>query len=376
MSYKIGDSGPEFARFTEFLNRKFPSYSHIRVDGKYGLDEAKVIAESTRRYGLPIEPTVLTINLNGVQTQVEGAIATDELLHRMAWRAVPPPPPRHKYEIQGVGGDSTAFLNPPQAHSFEKATNNFAIEGNRLTPLLKPPIIPIGYSMGGTSVCKYLNTLTPQQRSLIGAVITLGDPSMPASGSLLGDTPGEGISKMPQPSWCWDRYYSFALPGDWYPQAKGLLFFMYQLLTKAELSLDFAMYLFTQFPIQAMQQLMGQTPTSDPLGGVLAPLAGMLTTGPANIIGSLLGPAQIFMLLPQLIELLVDALNFAITNAHGMYGDPGHAAWDGMTGVQKAVQIVNERFPDGATTLLFPGTWSNWDQLFQFDIAKILYDQG
>lgn len=376
MSYHIGDSGPEFARFTEFLNRKFASYSHIPVDGKYGLDEARVIAQATRNYQLPIEATVLTINLSGTQTRVEGAIATDELLHRMAWNVVPPPPPRHRFEIQGVGGDSSAFLNPPTAHSFEKATNGFAAEGNRLTGSLKPPIVPIGYSMGGVSVCKYLKTLSPQQQSLIGAVITFGDPSMPAGGSLLGDMPGEGISKMPQPQWVWNRYYSFALPGDWYPQAKGLLFFLYQVLVKAELTMDFALYLFTQFPFQAMQQLMGLTPSSDPLAGVLGPLAGLMTTGPMGMVGALLGPAQILMMLPQLIELLFDAVNFMITNAHSMYGDPGHAAFDGMTGVDKAVSIVNELFPGGATTLLFPGTWSNWDQLFQFDVAIRLYNQG
>lgn len=374
MSFKIGDQGSDMLAFDQWLNRKFKSYAGIREDGKYGLDEARVVAEAMRRYQLA--PTYMDISINGVQTHVEGAIATDEFLRRAAWTARPPAPPRHKYEIQGVGGDSSAFLNPPQAHSFEKATRDFAVEGNRLTPLLKPPIVPIGYSMGGVSVCKYLNTLTPQQRSLIGAVITFGDPSMPAGGSLLGDMKGEGISKMPQPQWCWDRYYSFALPGDWYPQAEGLLFFLYSVLVKAELTPDFALYLFTSFPLQAMQQLMGIQPTNDPLGGVLAPMAGLMTSGPASMIGALLGPAQIFLLLPQLIELLLDAVNFMITNAHGMYGDPGHAAWDGMTGVDKAVSIVNELFPDGATTLLFPGTWSNWDQLFQFDTAIKLYNQG
>lgn len=371
MSYKIGDQGPELVSFDLWLNRKFKSYSNVKVDGKYGLDEAKVVAEAMRRYSLA--PTFMDIKVGGVMTHVEGAIATDEFLHRAAYVAVPH---RHRYEIQGVGGDSGAFLNPPNAHSFEKATNGFAMEGNRLTSVIDGPIIPIGYSMGGVSVCKYLNTLTPQQQARIPMVITLGDPSMPAQGSKLGDTPGEGISKMPQPQWCWDRYYSFALPGDWYPQAQGLLFFLYQVLIKAELSADFALYLFTQFPIAAMQQLMGTAPSTDPLSGILGPMAGLMTSGPAGLIGSLLGPAQILMLLPQLIELLIDAVKFMMTNAHGMYGDPGHAAWNGMDGVDYAVQLVNQLVPDGATTLLFPGTWSNWDQMFQFDIASRLYNQG
>lgn len=371
MSFKIGDSGPAVVRFTEWLNRKFKSYSNVTVDGKYGLDEAKVVAEAMRRYGLT--PSFMDVVISGASIHVQGAIATDEFLHRAAYSDLPP---RHRFELQGVGGDSRAFLNPPDAHSYEKATNGFGIEGNRLTPLLKPPIVPIGYSMGAESVCKYLKTLTPQQRPLIGAVVTFGDPSMPAGGSLLGDKTGAGISGNPQPQWVWDRYYSFALDGDWYPQARGLLPFLYKVLSKAEMSADFAMYLFLQFPLEAMQQLMGLQPSSDPLAGVLGPLAGIMTNGPMATIGSLLGPAQILMLLPQLIELLFDAVKFMQSSAHFMYGDPGHAVFDGMTGVDKAVQIVNELFPNGATTLLFPGTWSNWDQLFQFDTAIRLYNLG
>lgn len=371
MSYKIGDSGPEILAFDQWLNRKFKGYAGIKEDGKYGLDEARVVAEAMRRYQLP--PSFMDVNVGGTTQHVEGAIATDEFLHRAAWTAKPVPH-RHKYEIQGVGADSRAFLNPPDAPSFEKDTNSFAFEGNRLTHVINGPIVPIGYSMGGVSVCKYLNTLTPQEQSRIPLVITFGDPSMPAGGSKLGNPTGEGISKMPQPQWVWDRYYSFALPGDWYPQARGLLFMLYQVMIRAELSMDFAMYLFLQFPLQAMQELLGATPSSDPLAGVLGPLGGLLTTGPASVIGSLLGPAQILMVLPELIELLVDAVKFMQSNAHFKYGEI--PAFDGMTGVDKAVQLVNELVPGGATTLLFPGTWSNWDQGFQFDVASRLYDQG
>jgi hypothetical protein len=375
MSYKIGDSGPDILAFDQWLNRKFAAYAGIKEDGKYGLEEARVVAEAMRRYNLA--PTFMDITVGGQPMHVEGAVATDEFLHRAAWTLQPPPQTRkHRYEIQGVGGDSRAFLNPPDAPSFEKDTNRFSIEGNRLTPLIRPPIVPIGYSMGGVSVCKYLNSLTPAQRSLIGAVITFGDPSMPTQGSLLGDDPGEGISKTPQPQWCWDRYYSFSIDGDWYPRARGLLFLLYQVLQKAELTADFAWYLFTKFPAQAMQQLMGLQPSDDPLAGVLGPIAGVLTTGPANTVGNLLGPAQIVLLLPQLIELLFDAVKFMQSQAHSQYGNPDYALWDGMTGVDKAVQIIKERLPGGCTTLLFPGTWSNWDQLFQFDVAIRLYNEG
>lgn len=284
-----------------------------------------------------------------------------------------PIPAATKYPIQGVGADSNAFLNPPTAHSFNKATDQFAAEGHRLHTVMRQngpaPIIVGGYSMGGVSVKKFLDTVPEAWRSDVKMVYTFGDPSMPASGSLLGDMPGEGISKNPQPQWVWDRYYSFAIDGDWYPQAAGLLFFLYEILTRMELTLEFATWLFTQFPSLAMQQLIGSAPSTDPLAGILSGLGGAITSGPSNSIGSLLGPLQILTLLPQLVNLLVNAIRFAATQAHGMYDDPGHALWDGMTGVNKAVQLVRQVVPGGGTMLLFPGTWSQWNQLFQFDVA-------
>lgn len=54
MGFKLGDHGPHVRPFQEFLNRKFSSYSNIKVDEYYGNDEARVVAEAQRRYGLPI----------------------------------------------------------------------------------------------------------------------------------------------------------------------------------------------------------------------------------------------------------------------------------------------------------------------------------
>lgn len=84
MSFKVGDHGPTMRPFQEFLNRKFSSYSHLKIDEYYGLDEAKVVAEAMRRYGMTA--TFMTITLGGVATQVEGAIATDEFLKRAGYR--------------------------------------------------------------------------------------------------------------------------------------------------------------------------------------------------------------------------------------------------------------------------------------------------
>lgn len=85
MSFKIGDHGPTFRPFQEFLNRKFSAYSNLKIDEYYGLDEARVVAEAMRRYGMA--PTFMTITIDGVTTPVEGAIATDEFLIRAGYRA-------------------------------------------------------------------------------------------------------------------------------------------------------------------------------------------------------------------------------------------------------------------------------------------------
>ena len=372
--FQIGDQGPHVGAFIDWLNRKFGKYAGIKNDQKYGLDEARVVADAMRRYQMDVGPSVRVITLGGQQVRVEGAIATDEFLRRAAWH--PPLAPRHRYELQGVGGDSRAFLNPPDAPSYQTQTNRFAATGISLFNGMTGPVVLIGYSMGGESVCKTLKLVPPQQRSKVGTVITLGDPSMPPGGSLLGDAPGQGISGNFQPDWCHDRYFSYEIEGDWYPRARGLLPFLYRILSRAALTMDFALYLFTEFPLDAMQQLMGLKSSDDPLAGVLGPLAGLMTGGPLGVVGALLGPAQIFMILPQLIQLLFDAVSFLMTQAHGMYFDARHRHWDGMTAVDHAVQLVQDRHPGGATIMLFPGTWSQWNQLFQFDIGIRLYNLG
>lgn len=287
-----------------------------------------------------------------------------------AYVEAPANPPASKYPIQGVWADSRAFLNPPTAHSFVKATNDFRDEALRLyRPMVGTRIWLIGYSMGGDSVRKILESMPPEWREYVLGVTTFGDPSMPDEGSLLGDDPGRGISGQPQPPWVWNRYWSYSIDGDWYPRARGLMFLLYQVLTRAELTMEFALYLFTEFPKQAFQQLLGAAPSNDPLAGVLRGLAGLMTTGPTNVFGTALNPLQLFAILPDLVHLLFDAIKFVTTGAHGKYGDLAYALWDGMTAVDHAVKTIREVAPDGCTLFLFPGTWANWNQGFPFDVA-------
>jgi hypothetical protein len=380
IGYGEGDTAVEVGKVNHKLAKAYPANSRAVANGV--VDNDPYFSAGTKQAVIDLatfinaDPELRQKMTKGKRLDRAQDQGVADLAFRTAIGAYAPPPavaPRQKWPAQGVWADSRAFLNPPDAHSFEKATNDFATEGYRLyEPIVGRKIWAIGYSMGGTSVQKFLNRLRPEWRQHVEGVITLGDPCMPPGGSLNGDMPGGGIAGTYQPEWVRDRYWSYALDGDWYPQATGLLPFLYQVLTKAELSMDFAVYLFTVFPMQAMQQLMGTQPTTDPLGGVLSGLGGMITSGPLGMIGNLLGPMQIVALLPQLITLLFDAIKFISTNAHGMYYDPGHAVFDGMTGVDHAARVIREHSPNGATLFLFPGTWSNWDQLFQADIWRLV----
>ncbi len=376
IGYGPGDVSPEVINIERRLLHAYPKNSHaaehgVVLDDRYTDGTAAAVRDITRFMNSdPIE--LERLRRLGITTPLrDDGVAN--LAVRKAIGAYVAPVYRSKYPIQGVWADSRAFLNPPDAHSFNKATDQFRDEFMRLyRPMAGTNIWLLGYSMGGVSVQKCLTVLPPEWRQFVLGVTTFGDPSMPAEGSLLGNDPGEGISKLPQPQWVRDRYWSYSIDGDWYPRARGLLFLLYQVLTRAELTLDFAIYLFTKFPQQAFQELLGLAPSADPLHGALSGLAGLMTTGPAGTIGQLLNPVQLLSLLPDLVYLLFDAIKFIATNAHGKYGDPAYALWDGMTAVDHAAANIRRVAPQGCTLVLLPGTWSNWDQLFQFDVAAQL----
>jgi hypothetical protein len=137
-----------------------------------------------------------------------------------------------------------------------------------------------------------------------------------------------------------DRYYSFAINGDMYPAATGLLPQLYSILVRAEASAEFAMYLFQIFLTSAGGMLLGSIPGGDLLGaGSLSGLMGLITPGPTT---QTTGPPNLFAMIlniPAIIQTLMTSLQFLITGAHGHYGD--QPVFDGMTGVDKAVQLIH-----------------------------------
>lgn len=375
--YGLGDVGSEVARVQHRLLYAYPKNSFAV---QMGVLETGVFDDATRR---SVQQLAIHINSDPAllrkMTGGDKPLRTDgiaDLALRTAIRAYIPPVLGPKYRIQGVWHDTRAYLMPPDAPSFNRDTAAGAREGQRLTQTIDGDIIGIGYSMGAKTLRDYEMTLTAEQRARYLMSINFGDPSMRPDGSLLGNDPGEGISRQPHPDFVADRYWSYSIDGDWYPRARGLLFFFYEVISRAELTLDFASWLLTKMPTVAMQELTGLVGSSDDTGvaGILSGLVGFVTAGPVNFVpanplGNLVNPLQLLALLPSLINLMVDAVKFVGTQAHGMYADLNHAFWDGMTAVDHAVKTIRETCPNGATLLLFPGSWAMWNQGFQFDVA-------
>ena len=380
IGYGPGDNGAEVTRIEHRLLAAYSANSHAKALGvkedQLYTDETAAAVKELATF-INNDPALLQRMAGGQRLARAQDLGVADLAFRKAIGAYIPPdaaiPPQHrsKYPIQGVWADSRAFFNPPDAHNFLKATDQFRDEFMRLyRPMAGTSIWLIGYSLGGMSVYKCLTALPPEWRQFVVGVTTMGDPCTPPEGSLAGNDPGEGISKLYQPEWVRDRYWSYSLDGDWYPRcANPLLFALYEVIARMELSLEFVLFLLTWLPTLPGRMLTGQAPTDDPLGGVLAPLAQAISTGAGNVIGQFFPAGQLLVMLPQVLWLLVDLIKFVVTQAHGMYGDPAHTFWDGMTAVDHAVATIPRVAPQGCTLFLLPGTWSNWDQLFQFDIA-------
>ncbi|OCB09215.1 hypothetical protein A5717_25915 [Mycolicibacterium porcinum] len=253
---------------------------------------------------------------------------------------------KNRFDLQGLGYNTNAFMigNDP-THSYLDMLADGVAEGRRWALPDRRKKILFGYSGGAGCVVEFLRQWPADRRDEIVMVHQFGDPNRPPGRTLLGNDPGgHGISEDFPPDWVLDRYYSFTLPGDMYPNAAGLLPLFYDILTRMEATPEFAMYLFNLF----VSQLGGLTQVGGAMLGLsgnpllagfgqLAQLLPLLTAGQGqtpNLLAMIFNIGNIVISLKKLLD-------FLISQDHNMYGDPGHAAFDGMTAVQKSAQIVN-----------------------------------
>lgn len=254
---------------------------------------------------------------------------------------------RGLYQHQGLGFNTNAFMigNDP-GHSYIDMLNDGEAEFLRFARNDFRPKVLAGYSGGAGCVVQALNNWPVDRRHEIIGVVQFGDPNRPPGKTLLGNDPGgHGISEDFPGGWVLDRYYSFTLDGDMYPNAVGLLPIFYDILVRMEASVDFIKYLF-QLLVDQLGNLTG-------IGGQLLGLAGPLSPF-FGIMGSMLPllggganserPVNLMTMLfniPAIIQSLIALIKFAMTGAHGKYNDPGQAIFGGLTAVDRAVQIVN-----------------------------------
>ena len=249
-----------------------------------------------------------------------------------------------KIDIQGLGYNTNAFMigNDP-AHSYLDMITDGVTEGRRFALPDRRKKVLAGYSGGAGCVVEFLRQWPAERRDEIAMVLQFGDPNRPPGPTLLGNDPGgHGISEDFPPDWVLDRYYSFALPGDMYPNAAGLLPIFYDILVRMEATPEFAMYLFNLFVSQVTgaftafgSAALGQAGNAALAGfGALSQLLPLLTGGQdktPNLV------AMVFNI-PAIIVSLKKLLDFVITGDHGNY----HLtpAFDGMSAEDKAIQLV------------------------------------
>ena len=247
-----------------------------------------------------------------------------------------------RFRQQGVAYPAMGFLSPDPNVSYNESRDAGTEELLRLSLQDAGPKVWIGYSQGADVIVRALHRWPAERRPEIRAVVTFGSPGRRPGPTLLGNDPeGAGISGVFTPDWAAARTWDFCIDGDMYCNAVGLLPTLYDILTRMELSADFAMYLFQILTSDVGAQLMGTAAGGgQPGAGVLSGVHGLVTHGPLPFGGGQVSLQNILFNLPAIIQTLGAALRFVITGAHGHYHD--QPLFDGMSAVDRARRIITE----------------------------------
>ena len=256
--------------------------------------------------------------------------------------------------LQGVGYNTSAFLNPDPFHSYVEARNEGTAELLRLALPDPRPKFVAGYSMGADVVARFLDVWPAERRGEIVAVFTFGSPCRPPGATKLGPDPGgAGISGFYTPEWAREREWSYTIDGDMYSEATALLPALYDILTRMELSFDFMLYLFTWLtgiplsgrntdvaaPANTLGQgLLGLAGAAVPGFGALMPILGMITGGPLSHTSGPISLPAMLMNIPDIVATIVAALKFLFTGAHGKYWID--RVFEGMNAEDHAASVV------------------------------------
>lgn len=310
------------------LNRDYPAYSDLVVDGDYGPATTAVVREFQRRAGLQADGIAgpLTLGRLGLNFEQPQPLPTELPFFYTAagtWGTPFQGPPfdvgfrLEQMQIvrnQPVGYPAVGFLNPDPFTSYNESVAQGVAELVRLILMNAGRFYLAGYSQGAEVVVRTMRLMLPGQPlahragDLVKA-ITFGSPCRPPGHTLLGNNPvGSGISRIYTPETFRSRTYDFVIDGDMYPCTTDdtLLHLAYEVLTALELDLPFAVKVLTLIQTNEFLALLN------------------LANTPETFV--------------KVVKTAIVVGDFVARNPHIHYHD--WLAFNGRTAVDRAVEIV------------------------------------
>lgn len=363
--WELGMKGEQVRLIQDLLIRKYQwvrdKYPDLQANGNFDQDTESALKEWQERVKLPVtgiadwktQQRLGMFDVPGKKAMVLTIPGT-----WAGWNDGPPAwtawgLDKSRYYQQGVGYPAMGFLTPNPDISYEESRDAGVEETIRLINLTKvgTPLVIIGYSQGadvGINVVRQFSAggRLAERRADLKRVITFGSPCRPAGPTLIGNNPpGEGIAGNPTPDEFRSITWDYVTNGDMYPCSTKLLRLFYKILTKMELSVDFAV---------AALQILGSgtinTQTSGVMGGVMGGIFGNAFGG--NSLGGVVkavapksSPAEVNNLAALLTDIgdvaqtIQVALQFATTGAHMNYHT--WPDFDGKSAVQHAIDGLN-----------------------------------
>lgn len=357
IGYGPGDVAAQVAKIEGRLLRAYPKASRavevgVLEDSRYTVETAAAV-ENFQRYVNTHDtppPKLRTDGIADYATQKRiGAVAT-----------LTPPAPSKRFIQQGVGYPAMGFLQPDPNISYVESRDSGVAELLRLMLATPGNKVLYGYSQGADVVIRALLRWPEARRGEIRLIGTFGSPCRPEGPTLLGGrTPkGAGIAGVYTPEWARDREYSFTIDGDMYSESVGVLPQLYDILTRLDLSIEFAQYLFGMLTSSFGPVLLGTVSALVPGAGALAPVLGMVTSGPQSQTAGSVNLMAILFNIPGIVQAIIAALKFVFTQAHSHYHD--QPLFDGLTAVDRLAQITAAQV-DRATVYTVAGTWAGWN---------------
>lgn len=355
---------PEIAKINRRLLLAYPKASKAVEEGVTLSDE---FTPATKRATINYQTYVNDHLLPGEKPLRTDGVFDYATKVRAKVVVIPTGPAPRKFVQQGVGFDTSAFMMGNPSHSYVDAVMEGSAEGLKLSlPTVGVPKVGLAYSMGGDVLKRWMQLWPADRRDEWKLLVVFGNPSRRPGPTLLGNDPGgKGISGTWYPEWTTPRLWDFTQPGDMYPNSVGVMPQMYQILTRMEASIDFAMYLFQMLTSSFGPMLLGLAGSMIPGFGLLSGLLTLITPGDENE-----DPAEsveqvnllaIITNIGGIVKALGGLINFVRTGAHFRYHDQPQPFWRGLTGVDCAAQIIQELVPNGALTYTVPGTVANWN---------------